>query len=47
MYDELSMICEACRERQFKKILDEADKAMERYTKKLRKESKCLNLQKN
>ena len=34
------MICEACKERQFKKILEESKKAMKRYTKKLREENK-------
>ena len=34
------MICEACKERQFKKILEESKKAMKRYTKKLREEIK-------
>ena len=38
MYDEVSMICEACKERQFKKILEESKKAMKRYTAKLKKE---------
>ena len=32
------MICEACKERQFKKILEESKKAMKRYTAKLREE---------
>lgn len=32
------MICEECKRRNFKKILAEADKAMKRYTAKLRKE---------
>ena len=35
------MICEACKERQFKKILEESKKAMKRYTKKLKEENKC------
>ena len=37
------MICEACKERQFKKILEESKKAMKRYTKKLREEKYDLS----
>ena len=33
------MICSECKDKQFKKILAGADKAMKRYTAKLRKES--------
>ena len=33
------MICEECKKRNFKKILAGADRAMKRYTAKLRKES--------
>ena len=37
------MICKQCQERNFKKILKEADEAMKRYTRKLKEERKeCL-----
>ena len=32
------MICEACKKKRFKEMLIEKDKAMKRYTKKLREE---------
>ena len=32
------MICEECKERHFRKMLAGADKAMKRYTEKLREE---------
>ena len=32
------MICEACKERKFKKMIAESKKAMKRYTAKLREE---------
>ena len=35
------MICEACKERKFKKMIAESKKAMKRYTKKLKEENKC------
>ena len=34
------MTCKECKDRQLKKILAGADKAMKRYTKKLREETK-------
>ena len=35
------MICEECKERHFKKMLAGADKAMKRYTKKIKEEKIC------
>ena len=35
------MICEECKERHFRKVLAEADKAMKRYTKKIKEEKIC------
>ena len=34
------MICEECKRRNFKKILAESEKAMRRYTAKLKQENK-------
>ena len=35
------MICEACKEIKFRKMIEESKEAMKRYTNKLKEENKC------